>query len=300
MYDVLVVGGGPAGCQAAISAVTEGFKTALLESGTIGGQISASPHLENMAGYVYGVTGSSFGRNLEDQMHRLGVHVLRTRARGLTKLMGGAFSVDADDEALGARSVVIATGQRFRDLKLQGTAECLEYGPRSAFAWGPRAEGKTVAVVGGGNSAGQTIEYLGRRAARVIVVCSELKTSEYLTRDITAMPQVEIHSCRLVDVEEEPDGRCTVITDEGRFEHVDRVFVCAGVTPNTEWVSGSGVEMNDRGFVVTNERFETNVPGVFAVGDCRDGSVGRVPAALGEGAGVQGALWTYLNGKETD
>lgn len=294
MYDVIVVGGGPAGCQAAISAVTEGLDTALLEPGTIGGEIASSPHLENMAGYVYGVTGGAFGKSMEDQMYRLGVSIISEAAQGLHACPRGTYGVELENVSLLARSVVIATGQRFAHLDIEGThADCVDYGPSKAFKYGPEAEGKTIAVVGGGNSAGQTIEYLGERADRLYVLAPELHTSAYLTAEIEALDNVEIHKGRLVEIE--PTGtRCTVRSNGEEFPNVDRVFICAGVKPNTNWLQGTA-GLSSTGHVKTSGDFQTKLPGVYAIGDCREGAVGRVPAALGEGAAVQPALWRYLH-----
>lgn len=300
-YDVAVVGGGPAGAQAAISAVTEGFKVVLFEGSKVGGQISATPHLENMAGYPYGITGKSFAQQLRDQMFRLGVVVVDKKVDDLfwDEDNTGDFFLNFDEGGpVFSRSVVLATGKSFKGLKIEGMEHPeVKVGPEEAFEF--QAEGKELVIVGGGNSAGQAIVHLGQRARKVTVIAPELRTSEYLTVRIRGNDVIEvIEGVRLVEIEREREEMCKVHASDGGDRHFEangcRVFVCAGMRPNSGFLNPSLIATDNSGHIIT-DHYMTLTPGLFAIGDVRSGAVNRVPSAIGEAANLQPHLWDYLN-----
>lgn len=300
MFDVAVIGGGPAGVQAAVSAVTEGFKTALIEPDKIGGQIFNSPHLENMVGYPYGITGASFGQSLRDQLFRLNVRVFDSIAAGIEQV-DNYFEIETPGTLprgfISARSVIIASGRRFKELSIEGWEHPeVRLGPREALEFDSHE--REVVVVGGGNSSGQAVLHLGERATKVTVIAPKLNTSAFLTERINANPRIEvIEDVRLVRVDRNGEDNCTIHAGNGKTEHqIDacRVFVCAGMVPNSDFFSGRKAE---DGHILTYENYMTSVEGIFAIGDVRAGAVNRVPSAIGEGSNLQPFLWDYLKGE---
>lgn len=294
MFDVAVVGGGPAGAQAAISAATEGFKTALFEGGAIGGQIATTPHLENLAGYVYGVNGPVLARTFEDQAVRLGVRIIREHVHTLkpSTTLDYPWNVNGED----VRAVIAASGKSFRRLDIPGVdAPEVRIGPKDVFSFD--AEGKSVIVVGGGNSAGQAIVHLGERAEKVYVITPKLKTSDYLTRRIRSNPRVRvIEGGRVMAIHRVGEDDCKVeaTLDDGTITlNGCRVYLCVGVKPNTEWIIDQ-VALDEHGYIRTDEKYQTDAVGIYAIGDVRSGAINRVPSVMGEASNVQPYLWDYL------
>lgn len=297
-WDLIVIGGGPAGSQAALSAATEGRSVLLLEGGQIGGQIAHTPHLENFAGHTYGITGPAIARAFEEQAGRFGVRLLRDYATGLGRRDGLLHVRTRTGVEARCLAVVIATGQSFRRLGIPGEdAEVVHHGPGEANTLD--AADREVVVVGGGNSAGQAIVRLAQQRARQVhvLVRRALATSAYLTERILLAPNVLVHQgATLREVQHLGPDECAALVHVGgelRSLTACRVYVCAGMAPATGWLPAS-VERDERGFIRTGPDFQTTLPGVFAVGDTRAGAVSRVPSAIGEAASLQPALWNYL------
>jgi len=315
VYDVVIVGAGPAGLAASVYAGSEGLSVLALDCRAFGGQAGASARIENYLGFPTGITGLALMARAYNQAQKFGVE----RAipdqveslQGQTGSDGGRFLLTlANKERVRARTVVIASGARYRRLDVENLASfegsCVHYW--ASPLEGRLCTGQEVALVGGGNSAGQAAVYLSSHVAKVWLIVRgpglEANMSRYLVDRIAARPNVEILTETMVTALEGQDGILEAIrcrshrSGEERKFAIRHLFLFIGADPNTGWLSRSGVVLDDKGFVCTganNRRpLETNLPGVFAIGDLRSGSVKRVAAAVGEGAQVVAALHAFL------
>lgn len=320
-YDVIVVGGGPAGLGAAVYAASEGLSTVLLERRAVGGQAGESSRIENYLGFPDGVTGSQLTDRARRQAVKFGAELLTACTATGMEISGGRRSLClSDGRQVAAQSVILATGVSYRRLPATGADEFagrgVYYGAAATEA--PETAGEHAIVVGGANSAGQAAVFLSRHAARVSLVVRggdlAASMSHYLVEQIRGIPTIdvmlntEVVACRGDDHLEEVDLRHR---DEGAVETVKsgHVFVFIGAQPDTTWLP-DGILRDPAGFVMTGtgaagrpkgwplERdpllLETSVPGVFAAGDVRGGSVKRVAAAVGEGALAVTLVHRYL------
>lgn len=316
-FDVVVVGAGPAGLAAAVYAASEGLKVAVLDARAPGGQAGASSKIENYFGFPTGISGEALaGRGLS-QCRKFGAEVaVPVEVQRLRCDSGEAFVLDLDHgEQVGARSIVIATGARYRKPDL-ARLEHFEgrgvyYG--AAFAEASLCAGQEVIVVGGGNSAGQAAVFLAGSARHVHVLVRgrglRASMSAYLIRRIEASENITLHTqTELVELRGDTALESVVWRKSGVIEHrpVPHVFLFLGAIPSSAWVADC-VALDESGFVLTGSEavpatndsrrpgaFETSMPGVFAVGDVRAGSVKRVAAAVGEGSAVIQAVHQYL------
>jgi thioredoxin reductase (NADPH) len=313
VYDLVIVGAGPAGLAAAVYGASEGLRTLLLDRHAPGGQAGTSSRIENYLGFPTGITGQLLASNALVQAEKFGAElvVARTAARlGCDRL---PYRVDiGGGHAVQARTIIIATGVQYRkpdipDLKsFEGLG--VYYGATQVEA--NFCKGEDVIVVGGGNSAGQAAVFLSSFGREVSVLVRRPSLAEsmsrYLIRRIEETPNITLRSRTRIETLE-GNGRLERVTwrdGEGRQETVDigHVFLMTGADPNTAWL-GNCVAMDAKGFVKTGPEllpgdlaaarwplarspmlFETTLPGVFAVGDVRAGSVKRVAAAVGEGS----------------
>ena len=323
LYDVCIVGGGPAGLAAAVYAASEGLSTVVVEREAPGGQAGQSAAIENYLGFPKGLTGSDLTQRALAQVFRFGAEVVLARdvvgfeTRGPVRavlLEGGG--------AIEARAVVVATGVSYRRLEADGLAELTGRGVYYGASAGEAAQcqGDDVYVVGAANSAGQAALNLARYAKRVVLVVRgpalELTMSRYLIERITAATNIEVrHRCEVVAARGEGHLESLVLVDRdsGATEEVPTswLFVFIGASPRTEWL-GPDIVRDDRGFVVTGPDLlgaahpsrwplsrapfvlETSVPGVFAAGDVRLDSMKRVASAVGEGAMAVYLVHRYL------
>jgi thioredoxin reductase (NADPH) len=315
IYDVVIVGAGPAGLAAAVYAGSEGLSALVLDCRAFGGQAGASARIENYLGFPTGITGLALMARAYHQAQKFGVemaipdevgclqeHAVSDESRFLLTL--------ANKERVRARTVVIASGARYRRLEVENLASfegsCVHYW--ASPLEGRLCAGQEVALVGGGNSAGQAAVYLSSQVAKVWLIVRgpglEANMSRYLVDRIAARPNVEILTQTTVTALEGRDGILEAIRcrshgsgEDVRFA-IRHLFLFIGADPNTDWLSRSGVTLDDKGFVCAGANIlrplETSLPGVFAIGDVRSGSVKRVAAAVGEGAQVVAALHAFL------
>ena len=318
-YDLIVVGGGPAGLGAAVYGASEGLRTVLVEQLATGGQAGQSSRIENYLGFPDGVSGSQLTDRARRQAVRFGAEVLTTRRVVRLETRGSSRTVVFDDDTeLSAHAVILATGVAYRTLEAPGleglTGRGVYYGSASTEA--PHCKGRDVYIVGGANSAGQAAVYFSRHANRVhILVRSsglEATMSAYLIEQIDQIENIEVHTCTEV-VEgkgAEHLERLTLrntATGESREVDGEWLFIFIGAAPRTDWLP---VRLDDRGFVLTGPdlggrphgwpldrdpyHLETSVPGVFAAGDVRAESVKRVASAVGDGAMAVTLVHRYL------
>jgi thioredoxin reductase (NADPH) len=318
IYDVAIIGAGPAGLAAAVYAGSEGLSVLVLDCRAFGGQAGASARIENYLGFPTGITGMALMARAYNQAQKFGVEM------AVPDEVAGLEAEDhlaprrvvlrlSNNERVSARSLVIASGARYRRLSIPNL-EAFE--GASVHYWASPLEAKLcarqeVALVGAGNSAGQAAVYLANQAAKVwlLVRGDDLAASmsRYLVDRIRGLPNVEVLTRISVTRLEGHDGVLEAIrwrpgaSGEEVRRPIQHLFLFIGAEPNTDWLLGSGVALDAKGFVLTGgsttdkrRPLETSREGVFAIGDVRSGSIKRVAAAVGEGAQVVATLHAYL------
>jgi thioredoxin reductase (NADPH) len=310
-FDVLIVGGGPAGVAAAVYAGAEGLCALVVEDVALGGQAGTSSRIENYMGFPTGISGADLLWRGEVQAMKFGTRfAMPRRVRALEAQEHGDFcAVFENGQRVRTRAVVVASGVQYRRLPLERLADFEGSGVYySATEMEARYCKDTEAVIiGGGNSAGQAAMFLSRHAqcVRVLVRGSSLAASmsSYLTSRLEADPRIAIEYGSGVTALE-GDKHLESITIEnaktGRSRKImtRALFIMVGAAPNTDWLSGL-VKLDDKGFVITGagspgSPFATSYPGIFAVGDVRAGSVKRVASAVGEGSVVISKVWEHV------
>ncbi|WP_017665113.1 FAD-dependent oxidoreductase [Porphyrobacter sp. AAP82] len=309
-YDLVIVGGGPAGVAAAVYAGSEGIEALVVEDTAVGGQAGTSSRIENYMGFPTGISGTDLTWRGQVQAMKFGTRfVMPRRIEAMSRRADGAYCLTLDDEdELCARAVLVATGVQYRRLPL-AKLEALEGAGvfYSATEMEARFCANTEAVViGGGNSAGQAAMFLSRAASHVhLVVRSDslaASMSSYLTQRLEADPRVTIHYHSEVTAlhgETWLEGLALKTGEAERRIDTRALFIMIGAAPNTGWLSGLA-STDAKGFVLTgaaagqSDDYATTAPGIFAVGDVRAGSVKRVASAVGEGSVVVSRIWQYL------
>jgi thioredoxin reductase (NADPH) len=308
VYDVAVVGAGPAGLATSVYAASEGLRVLLLDSRAIGGQAGASARIENYLGFPTGISGQALAGRAYNQALKFGVEIaIPIRVQKIECPEPSAVvRLHLDNgQSVQARTVVIASGARYRRPDIENM-EKFECGAVSYWASPIEAklcEGCEVALVGGGNSAGQAVVFLAARVKRLHLIVRrplEATMSRYLIDRIGALPNVTVHNrSEVVRVHGRPGQGLEGVAVRDRETQTEtelevaRLFLFIGADPNTDWLNGC-VKLDDHGFVVTGGHrdqgaacdLETSKKRVFAVGDVRCGSTKRVAAAVGEGAAV--------------
>jgi thioredoxin reductase (NADPH) len=313
VFDVAIVGAGPAGLAAAVYAASEGLRTACIEHQAIGGQAGTSSLIRNYLGFPRGVGGADLAQRAYEQAWLFGTEFVYSSAVGLDLATGTRSLALEDGSSLVARSVVIATGMSYRMLEAPGLDRLrgagVYYGAASSEA--AAIAGQDVAVVGGGNSAGQAASFLASHARRVTLLVRDAtladSMSEYLVRTLATTPNIEVRFGAEV-VGAEGDARLdALVVREGSSAEGERLpvvaaFILIGAEPRTAWLPAevardrwgsilTGTDVGDGG---VRPRLASSVPGVFAVGDVRHGSVKRVASAVGEGSVAIGAAHEFL------
>ena len=309
-YDLLIVGGGPAGVAAAVYAGSEGIGALVVEDTAVGGQAGTSSRIENYMGFPTGISGTDLTFRGQVQAMKFGTRfVMPRRVEALTRRDDGSLCATLDDgDELCARALLVATGVQYRRLPLDNL-EALEGAGifYSATEMEARFCSNTEAVViGGGNSAGQAAMFLSRAAAHVHLVVrgSNLAASmsSYLSQRLEADPRVTIHYHSEVTALHGDNWLDAITLRTGDSEKriaTRALFIMIGAAPNTGWLSGLALT-DEKGFVLTGaaagqtDDYATTSPGIFAVGDVRAGSVKRVASAVGEGSVVVSRIWQYL------
>jgi thioredoxin reductase (NADPH) len=317
LYDVAIVGAGPAGLAAAVYAGSEGLSAIVLDCRAFGGQAGASSRIENYLGFPTGISGMALMARAYNQAQKFGVEMAipdkTSELRDVSTGMGGHYELSVgDDETVRARTVVVASGALYRRLDVanlgQFEGSCVHYwaSPIEARLCG----GQEVALVGAGNSAGQAAVYLASHVKKVWLLARrgslDATMSHYLVERIAAQPNIEVLTeTEVTALEGHQDNLETVRWRNRKGNEIAHpirhLFLFIGADPNTDWLAHCGVELDAKGFVRTGAEngtvrhpLETNRIGVFAIGDVRSGSVKRVAAAVGEGAQVVAALHAYL------
>jgi thioredoxin reductase (NADPH) len=309
IYDLAVVGAGPAGLASAVYGASEGLSTVVVEAIAPGGQAGTSSKIENYLGFPTGISGQALAGRAFIQAQKFGARLAVSRAALGLDCERQPFRIRLEDErTLQARAVVIATGARYRKLALphydRFEGQGIHYAATAMEA--QLCTGEEVIVVGGGNSAGQAAVFLARTVAHVhILVRSEglaATMSDYLIQRIEQSPKITLHPfTEITALSGDTMLRAVTWTDRrtgaSETKAIGNIFVMIGAEPNTDWLKGC-LTLDEKGFVVTGEGsaspFSTSRPGVFAVGDVRSGSVKRVASGVGEGSVVVQAIHRYL------
>jgi thioredoxin reductase (NADPH) len=313
LYDVMIIGAGPAGLATAVYASSEGLSVLAIDCRSFGGQAGASARIENYLGFPTGISGMALMGRAFSQAQKFGVEIA-IPDEGVKLECGNdpCHIALATGERVQARCVVIATGARYRRLQVERLEQ---FEGSSVHYWASPLEAdlaadQEVALVGGGNSAGQATVFLASRARRVSLIARRPPSetmSQYLVERIEGLPNVDVViGSEVADLEGSPgelDGISIRERASGTIRKLPARFLFSfiGAEPNTDWLAPSGIKLDQRGFVLTGDEagegrlpLETSRRGVFAVGDVRSGSVKRVAAAVGDGAQVVAAIHSYL------
>lgn len=319
LYDVAIVGAGPAGLATAVYAASEGLSVLVLDQRAIGGQAGASARIENYLGFPTGISGQALAGRAYNQAQKFGAEL--AIPLGVTHLDCGAGDAQlrltlSNGEAVRARTVVVASGARYRrpDIANLSTFEGSGISYWASPIEARLCAGEEIALVGGGNSAGQAVAFLAPKVSKLHLVVRgtglEALMSRYLIERIASLPNVEIHTRTEVsalegDGQRGLEGVTFRNRDSGAVKTlpIRYLFLFIGADPNAEWLDGC-VTVDPQGFIVTGTPangasgsalpLETNRAGVFAIGDVRAGSTKRVAAAVGEGAAVVSQIHAYL------
>lgn len=308
IHDLVIIGAGPSALAAAIYTTREDIQTVLYEKAVIGGMAAITDRVDNYPGFPDGVDGMALAGDLEKQAARFGAEIDFGEASAL-RTEGDCKVVTIDGQDVKAKAVLIATGSDYKKIDVPGEKEFYARGVHyCATCDGAFYRDKRLAVVGGGNSAVQETLFLTRYTSHIdLIVRSELKASEVLQRDLqkhidSGMVTVHLQTStkEITSTDGIVDG-VMVAKDGVDFKlDVDGVFVFVGLKPNTGFLAGSGVELDDVGLVKTNQSLQTSVDGVFASGDVRSGATMQIASAVGEGASAALAIREYLEDKSRD
>jgi thioredoxin reductase (NADPH) len=302
-YDLIIIGGGPAGLTASIYAAREGISSLIIEKSGLGGQTGTTERIDNYPGFPDGIGGSDLADRFILQARRYGVELLSAVAvESIQREEPYVCVHTTSGEEYTARTVIVATGAHYRRLGVPGEDDFIGAGIHfCATCDGPFYKGsKELVVVGGGNSGLEEGLFLTQFTDRVTVVerGARPKASALLQEKVEAHPKLELLTDTRV-AEFKGNGKLSTVvventeTGESRELSPAAVFVYVGLDPNTEFLKGS-VELDERGFIVTDDGFQTSIPGVFAAGDVRAGSTKQLASATGEGVTALVMVRQYL------
>jgi thioredoxin reductase (NADPH) len=306
VYDILILGGGPAGLSAAIYAAREGMDALVLERGALGGQAGATDRIDNYPGFPEGVGGAELADRLVAHAKRYGVEtVAAAEIAGVTREPNGVMVTTAAGDTYGADAAIVATGSRYRRLGIPGEEGLIGLGVHyCATCDGPFYRGaEEIVVIGGGNSALEESLFLAGLAKHVTILTrGDLRASELVRDKVLGHPRITVHTGVDLVAFERRDGRLGAVQARDRATGTDlglepaAAFVFVGLDPNTQFLRGI-VDLDDRGFVTTDDRYRTSLDGLFAAGDVRSGSTKQVGSAAGEGIAALLSVRRWLEGR---
>ena len=300
--EVVMIGAGPSSLAAAIYTTREDIDTTLYEKSAIGGLAAITDIVDNYPGFPEGIEGLTLAGHLEKQAERFGAHVEYGDVTALRD-EGKLKVVTVDGAEVKAKVVLIATGSDYKKIGVPGEAEFYGRGVHyCATCDGAFYRDKKLVVIGGGNSGFQEALFLTRYASHIdLLVRSAVSASEVLQHDMQKFVdegKVTIHLQTTTEEIIATDGRVSAVNVIKAGEPItidtDGVFVFVGLMPNTQFLEGSGVELDERGLIKTNMHLETNISGVFASGDVRSGATMQIASAVGEGASAALSIREFL------
>jgi len=298
-YDVIIIGGGPAGLAAGLYAARAGLKSLLLERGIFGGQIVNARLVENYPGFPEGISGTELGEFIHQQATKYGLETLTTEVTGVRT--GSAYEVSTTEGSIQAESIIIAVGSEYRKLDVSGEERLSGRGVSyCATCDGFFFRNRDVAVVGGGDTAITDALELAQHCRKVYIIHrrDQLRATNALQEKAFSQPKIELVWNSVVD-EIVGDNMLkslrlrNVKTGQSSDLEVDGIFVAVGLKPNSQAFSQL-VTLDEAGFIVTDEMMRTSVPGIFAAGDVRHNSFRQVITAAGDGAGAAMSAFKYV------
>ncbi|HSW92434.1 MAG TPA: FAD-dependent oxidoreductase [Patescibacteria group bacterium] len=301
--EVVMIGAGPSALSAAIYTTREDIDTVLYEKGVVGGLAAITDKVDNYPGFPDGIEGMTLAEQLQKQAERFGANIELGDVSALRR-DGDEVIVTVDGNEVRTKTVLIATGSDYSKLGIPGEAEYYGRGVHyCATCDGAFYRDKRLVVVGGGNSGVQETIFLTRFASHIdLLVRSTVKASQVLQDDLQQYidsGKVTVHLGTTPDEIVTQDGKVAAVrvTKDGTQSNIetDGVFVFIGLKPNTQFLAGSGVELDEVGLIKTNEKLETNITGVYASGDVRSGATMQVASAVGEGATAALEIREYLD-----
>jgi len=304
IHDTVMIGTGPSALAAAIYTTREDIETTLYEKGVIGGLAAITDMVDNYPGFPDGIEGMKLGGQLQKQAERFGAKIEFGEASALTVGEDDIKTIVIDGQEVKAKTVLIATGSDYNKLGIPGEAELYGRGVHyCATCDGAFYREKRLVVVGGGNSAVQEAIFLTRFTTHIdLLVRSTIKASDVLQQDLQKFideGKITVHLGVVPTEIVAENGKVTHVNaikgDEAVKFETDGAFIFVGLKPNTQFLAGSGVELDEQGLVMTDKHLETNLPGVFASGDVRSGATMQIASATGEGASAALAIREYLD-----
>ncbi len=306
-HDVIMIGAGPAALSAAIYTTREDIDTLLFEKGVPGGLAAITDWVDNYPGFPEGIQGLELAQGLQKQAERFGAQIELGEVLAI-KDEGEFKRLETTSGDMLARAVLIATGSDYKKIGVPGEAEYYARGVHyCATCDGAFYRDKRLVVVGGGNSAVQEALFLTRFASHIdLLVRSKMRASDVLQKELEKhKDKITVHLGTTTDeiIGEDKVVRKVIGTNKATGNQVifetDGVFIFVGLDPNSKFLEGSGVELDEIGLVKTNERLETTIPGVFAAGDIRSGATMQIASATGEGATAALMIREYLEDRKT-
>lgn len=303
IHDVVMIGAGPSALCAAVYTTREDIETVLVEKGVVGGLAAITDWVDNYPGFSKGISGLDLATELQAQAERFGADIRYGEVAGIAR-DDDTINVTTNEGVLQAKAVLIATGSDYKKLGIPGEAEYYGRGVHyCATCDGAFYRDKKLAVVGGGNSAVQEALFLTRFTSHIdLLVRSKIRASDVLQRELEKAVdegKITVHLEAVPTEIEAEDGKevnKVVGTKAGEpFEiTIDGVFVFIGLLPNTGFLAGSGIELDEIGMIKTDNHLMTSLPGVFASGDVRSGATAQIASAVGEGATAALHIREYL------
>lgn len=303
VHDVIMIGAGPAALSAAIYTTREDIDTVLYEKGVVGGLAAITDWVDNYPGFPKGLAGLDLAEDLRKQAERFGADIRLGEVLSIKLNDDGTKAVETTDGPLLAKAVLIATGSDYKKIGVPGEAEYYARGVHyCATCDGAFYRDKKLVVVGGGNSAVQEALFLTKFASHIdMLVRSDLRASDVLIQELEKNDKITIHRGTTTDEIVGEDNKVVKVigTRDGQKVEfpTDGVFVFVGLLPNTGFLKGSDIELDEVGLVKTNATLHTNMKGVYAAGDVRSGATMQIASAVGEGATAALRIREYLDEK---
>ncbi len=303
IHDVIMVGAGPAALSAAIYTTREDIETVLYEKGVVGGLAAITDWVDNYPGFPKGLAGLDLAEDLRLQAERFGADIKLGEVMSITLQEDGTKKLETTDGDLIAKAVLIATGSDYKKIGVPGEEEFYARGVHyCATCDGAFYRDKRLVVVGGGNSAVQEALFLTRFASHIdMLVRSDLRASDVLIQELEKHEKITIHRNTTTDAIIGEDNKVVKVvgTKDGMQTDfpTDGVFVFVGLLPNTGFLKGTDIELDEVGLIKTDATLLTNMKGVFAAGDVRSGATMQIASAVGEGATAALRIREYIEEK---
>lgn len=304
--NLAIIGAGPSALAAAIYTTREDIPTVLYEKGVVGGLAAITDKVENYPGFPSGVEGMILANQFQSQAERFGADIEFGEVSSVKKL-NNVIEIIVDNKPILADAVLIATGSSYKKTGMPGEDDFYGKGVHyCATCDGAFYRDKKIAVIGGGNSAIQEAIFLTRFASHIdLLVRSKIRASDVLQKELKKYideGKITVHlkttPQKILSLEGKINGIEINQEDDIKQLEVEGVFVFIGLNPNTEFLQGSGIELDEQGLIKTNSRLETNIPGIFASGDVRSGATMQIASAVGEGASAALSIREYLESQK--